>query len=433
MIGIVSYGGYIPRLRLNRMSIVQGLGWLAPAIVTVAQGERSFCNWDEDSLTMAVAAARDCLAGMDKTEVDALYLASTTLPFADRLNAGIVATALNLRDEVLTADFASSLKAGTSALVTALEAIKSGEKKKILVTASDRRETKAASFYEMWFGDGAAALLLGDKDVIAEFKGAHSVSYDFVSHYRGAHHRFDYTWEERWVRDEGYAKIIPQAIAGLLTKLDISIDDVAKVIYPCLFKRTHAQIARAIGAAPEKVADNLHEVCGETGAAHPLVMLVHALEEAQAGDRILVAGFGQGCDALCFQVTDGNLSPLPARSGITGSLVHKQTSDNYLKFLKFRDLIVTEAGIRAEAPTQTAMTTLWRKRKMILGLVGGQCTACDTPQFPKTEVCVNPGCGAMHSQENYEFAGLPATVKSFTGDMLAVSEDPPAIYGMVQF
>jgi len=84
MIGIVSYGGYIPRLRLNRMSIYQGIGWLVPATVMVAQGERSFCNWDEDSVTMAVAASQDCLAGVDKSKVDGLYLASTTLPFADR-------------------------------------------------------------------------------------------------------------------------------------------------------------------------------------------------------------------------------------------------------------------------------------------------------------------------------------------------------------
>jgi hypothetical protein len=84
MIGIVSYGGYIPRLRLNRMSIYQQIGWLVPAVIMVAQGERSMCNWDEDSLTMAVAASRDCLKGMDKAKVDALYLASTTLPFADR-------------------------------------------------------------------------------------------------------------------------------------------------------------------------------------------------------------------------------------------------------------------------------------------------------------------------------------------------------------
>src|SRR5512139_3399710 len=273
MIGIVSYGGYIPRLRLDRMSIYQQIGWLAPAVIMVAQGERSMCNWDEDSLTMAVAASQDCLIGVDKQQVDSLYLASTTLPFADRLNAGIIATALNLREDILTTDFTSSLKAGTSALVTAMEAVKSGEKRRVLVAASDRREAKAASFYEMWFGDGAAAMLVGDEDVIAEFRGAHSVSYDFVDHYRSAHERFDYTWEERWVRDAGYVKIIPEAINGLLAKLAISMNEVDKVVYPCFFKREHAGIAKAIGATPDKVVDNLHEACGETGAAHPLVML----------------------------------------------------------------------------------------------------------------------------------------------------------------
>ncbi|MEE8390408.1 MAG: SDR family NAD(P)-dependent oxidoreductase, partial [Anaerolineae bacterium] len=408
-----------------------------PAVIMVAQGERSFCNWDEDSVTMAVAASRDCLIGADKSKVGGLYLASTTLPFADRLNAGIVATALNLREDILTADFTSSLKAGTSALVTALEAVKSGERRNILVTATDKREAKAASFYEMWYGDGAASILLGDENVIAEFKGSHSVSYDFVDHYRGARKKFNYTWEERWVREEGYGKIIPEAINGLLARLGISMDEVDKVIYPCFIKRQHATIAKRIGAAPEKVVDNMHTVCGETGAAHPLVMLVRVLEKAQPGDRILVAGFGQGCDTLCFEVTE-NIQGAggrkqETRNGVTGSLANKKTTDNYLKYLKFRDLIETETGIRAEAPNQTAMTTLWRKRKIVMGLVGGRCTECGTPQFPKMDICVNPDCGAFHSQEDHEFADRPATIKSFTGDMLAVSVDPPAIYGLVEF
>jgi NAD(P)-dependent dehydrogenase (short-subunit alcohol dehydrogenase family)/uncharacterized OB-fold protein/putative sterol carrier protein len=90
-------------------------------------------------------------------------------------------------------------------------------------------------------------------------------------------------------------------------------------------------------------------------------------------------------------------------------------------------------GIRAEAPTQTATTVLWRKNKMILALVGGKCRECGTPQFPKSDICVNSGCGAFYSQDDYEFADVPAKVKTFTGDMLAVSVDPPAIYGMVQF
>lgn len=430
MIGIVSYGGYIPRLRMDRMSIYQQVGWFAPAVAMVAQGERAMCNWDEDSVTMAVAAARDCLAGKDKARVEALYLASTTLPFADRLNAGIVATALNLRDEILAADVSSSLKAGTSALIAALDGARSGRWS--LVTAADRRETRSGSFYEMWFGDGAAALLVGDDEVIAEFEGAHSLTRDFVGHYRATGQQFDYAWEERWIRDEGYSQIIPEAIKGLLEKLGLSIDDVDRVIYPCFFAREHAGIGRAIGARPEMIAGNLHQVCGETGAAHPLVMLAHALEDAEPGQRLLVAGFGQGCDALCFRVTEG-IRSLPARKGVQGSLADKQTVDQYLKFLKFRGLVETEAGIRAEGTYQTSLTTLWRSRKMILGLVGGRCTACGTPQFPKADICVNPECGASHTQEEYEFADRPAVIKSFTGDMLAVSPNPPAIYGMVQF
>lgn len=432
MIGITSYGAYLPRLRLDRMSIYRHMGWFAPAVIMVAQGERSFCNWDEDSVTMAVAAARDCLKGMDKRAVDGLYLCSTTLPFADRLNAGIVKTALNLRDDLVAQDLTSCLKSGTTGLIAALSAIRSGDLHRGLVVASDRREARAAYFYEMWFGDGAAALAVGDSDVIAEFKGSYSVNRDFVDHFRGERNAYDYMWEERWVRDEGYAKIIPEAVAGLFGKLSITMDDVDKFIFPCCFKTEHARIARSLGATPEKVAENLHEVCGEIGSAHPLAMFVKALEEAKPGDRLLVAGFGQGCDALYFEVTD-EIEKLAPRTGMNGSLAEKNPTDNYMKFLKFRDLLQTEMGIRAEFPSQTAMTVLWRKRYMLLGMVGGKCTACGTPQFPRTDICVNPSCLGTHTQEDYEFSEIPATVKSFTGDLLAVSVDPPAVYGLVQF
>jgi 3-hydroxy-3-methylglutaryl CoA synthase len=102
---------------------------------------------------------------------------------------------------------------------------------------------------------------------------------------------------------------------------------VDKFVFPCFFKAEHRNIANKLGATPEKLADNLHEVCGETGTAHPLVMFIHTLEKSSPGDRILLAGFGQGCDALYFQVTE-KIKDLPARSGITGSLENKQIIDN---------------------------------------------------------------------------------------------------------
>lgn len=431
MVGITAYGGYIPQQRLERIAIFQSMGWFAPAIIQFAQGEKAMCNWDEDAFTMAVAACRDCVKGLDKRNIDALYVGSTTLPFADRQNAGMAAAAMNLKSEVVTADYSGSLKAGTGALLAALDAVRAGDRTNALVAASDRREVKSAYLHEMWYGDGAAALMVGSDNVIAEFKGSYSVSRDFVDHYRGAGHRYDYNWEERWIRDEGYDKIIPEVIEGVLQRTGVKLDEVSRVVFPCLFKAAARAIGKKLGIA-DRVADNMHDVCGETGAAHPLVMFVNALQEAKPGDKIIMASFGQGSDALLFEVTEA-IQNLPPRDGIKGALANRKPVNNYLKYLKFRDLMQTEMGIRAEAPTQTAMTVLYRDNKMLMGLVGGKCEKCGTAQFPKSQICVNPQCNAFHSQKDHEFADTPGRIKAFTGDLLSVSVSPPNCYGMVQF
>jgi len=416
------------------MAVLTSMGWFAPGLMMAAAGERSFCGWDEDTMTLAVAAARDCLTGMDKNAVDAAYLASTSLPFKDRQNCGIMAAACNLpEDGLVTADMTASGKSGTTAVLAAIDALKGGDKKSVLVTASDARPTKAAWFFNLWYGDGAASVLLGKDKVIAEFKGSHSISCDFVQSYRGADAKFDYGWEERWIRDEGYTKILPAAIKGLLEKTGTSMDDVAKIIYPCyLSKRIHVGLSKLIGATPDKIVDNMAEVMGDIGTAHPLAMLVTALEQASPGDKIIVASFGQGSDALLFEVTDA-IKDLPSRRGMQGSLAIRKEEDNYSKMLKWRDLMNVEMGIRAEAKLQTALSALWRERKLVLGMVGGKCTACGTPQFPKMRYCVNPNCHKVDTQEDFEFADQSSIVKSFTGDMLAVSVEPPAIYGLIQF
>jgi len=433
MVGITSYGGYIPRYRLNRMLVVQNMAWYFPVIMAVAQGEKAVANWDEDAISMAVAAAYDCMNGKDRKALDGVYLASTTQPFADRLNAGIVATALNVPENgTVNADFAACTKAGTTAAIAALEAIESGQRDNVLVVAADQRGTKMATMYEMFFGDGAAALSFGKDDVIAEFKGSYSINVDFVDHYKGCGEDFDYGWEERWVRDIGYGKVIPEAIAGFLNKTGMKIEDFSKVIYPCYFGGTHRGIAKKLGLDPAKVQDNMHAVCGDTGTAHPFVMLVAALEEANPGDKLLVASFGQGCDVMAFEVTE-KIKNLSDRIGIKGSLANRADLDSYQKFAKFRDLIVADLGIRGEANPNSSLTALYRNRKMLYGLVGAKCNKCGTPQYPSMPICVNPDCGNSKDFEDYEFSDKPANVLMFTGDMLSASVNPPAIYGLVGF
>ena len=432
MVGIVSYGGYIPRLRLNRGTIYGANAWMAPGLIGSAGGERSMANWDEDAVTMAVEASRDCIGGFDKSQIDAAYLASISLPFADRLNAGILSTALNLPETVESADFTASARAGASALMAGLNAVKSGDYKNTLVAAGDRRITKMAYLHELWAGDGAAALLLGSDNVIAEFKGAASITDDFVDHYRGKDFSYDYNWEERWIKDEGLLKIAPRAVRALIEKTGVSGQEISRFVMPCVFGKVPYQVAGQFEIAPEKVCDTLFNVCGDTGSAHALVMLVSALETARPGDKLLVVSFGQGCSAMLFEVTEA-IKNLQERRGIKGSLADRKEEHNYIKFLSHRGMLDQDWTIRAEANWKTALTTLYRNRKMIMGMVGGKCTACGTFQYPKSEICVNPECKAVDSQEDYEFADEPGEIMSYTSDLLTFTMDPPAHYGMITF
>ncbi len=432
MAGIISYGGYIPRLRLNRGAMYAANAWIAPGLITAAAGERAMANWDEDSVTMAVEASRDCIRGLDKQKIDSVYLGSLSYPFQDRQNAAIVATALNLKTGVESADFGFSQRAGVSALVAGLNAVKSGEARTALVAVSDKRETKASWFHELWFGDGAAALLLGNDNVIAEYKGSYTASYDFADHFKGIDQKYDYFWEERWIRDEGISKIVPEAVMGVLKKTGIQPADIAHFVMPTVFgTKEAAGQAKKLGIAG-KVHDNLHAVCGETGTAHALVMLVNALQEAKPGEKILVASFGQGCTALIFQVTD-NITKLPARKGIKGYLADRKEEKNYMKYLSFHNLVNQEKGMRAEADWKTALSFLYRHRKLLTGFVGGKCKKCGTAQIPKMAICVNPECGAVNTQEDLEFSEEKGKIITWSSDLLTYSPDPPAHYGMIEF
>ncbi|MGK2739742.1 hydroxymethylglutaryl-CoA synthase family protein [Tepidicaulis sp. LMO-SS28] len=430
--GLTAYGGYIPRLRLQRKSITTANAWVAPNLMGKGKGERSMCNWDEDALTMAVEAARDLLGpDDDRSHIDTLYFGSTTMPFADRLNAGVISGALTLDRHVQAADIASSQRAGTSALLQALHAVKAGASKNALVVAADKRKARAVSAQELDFGDGAAALSVGTENVIATYLGGGALTVDFVDHFRGAGEEFDYNWEERWIRDEGYMKLVPQAVSEALSNAGLKAEEIDHFILPCTLAKAPQAVAKKLGIAPEKVRDTLAAQCGETGAAHSLVMLVHALQEAKPGDKILVAQFGAGADALIFQATD-KISSVKAK-GIMGALADRQEETNYMKFLTFNGLVEWEKGMRAEQDKKTALTTLYRNEDMILGLVGGRCTETGVVQFPRARISVSPNNPAVDTQEPYKFAERKARILSWSADYLTFSMAPPNHYGMMDF
>ena len=431
MVGIISYGAYVPWYRIDRKVIFSTMGWLNAA--TFMAGEKTVGNYDEDSITMAIAASMDCLKGVDADKIDGVFYGSVSLPYRERQNAGIIATALDLRSDIRTVDFAGSTKTATTALLAAYDAIKAGSARNILVCSSDCRIVKPGSSQEEAYGDAGAAILLGQDDIIAGCQGAHSVSYDFVDRWIPDFSEVERVWEDRWIRDEAYNKFIPETISAVLKKGNLTSKDIAKAAYPCLYVADHASIGKRLGLEPEQVQEHFLNTIGNTCAAYPLMLLVAALEDAKPKDNIVVASFGNGSDALLFQATEKIEGIKKNRKGLKKQLETKQMLSSYGKYATFRDIIKVEKGIRGETSPWEQKSLTWRYRRQFLGLVGSKCKRCGTPQFPAQNVCVNPSCKAVNEMEPERFSRKRGKLFTYTGDNLAFSINPPAVYGVVDF
>ena len=429
MVGILAAGAYVPRMRLQRQAVVAAHAWFAPGLKALGKGERASGNWDEDTITMAVEAARDCLTDLDRGRVSRIVLASTSHPFADRQSAGVAKEALNLTDKVAALDVSGNQRAGTSALLEALYASNGGAGD-VLCVASQKRRAQPASELELTTADAAAAILVGKGPVAAQFLCGHSLSVDFVDHFRAADAEFDYNWESRWVRDEGYAKIAPQAIEAALTEGGLTPSQIDRFIMAAPVKGVNETVAKACGIAPDKVADPLTGQLGDAGTVQPLILLAHALETARAGEVLVVVGFGQGCDVLIFRATGERAV---RGMGVSGWLARRKPEANYVRYLTLAGHLDIERGMRAEFDQKTALTALYRNRKAVMALVGGRSTKTGAIQFPKTEISVGSNDRTRGTQEDYPFAERRAHILTYTADNLTYTPDPPSWYGAIEY
>jgi 3-hydroxy-3-methylglutaryl CoA synthase len=431
MIGITGFGGYLPRLRLSRQAVAQANAWYAPNFAG-RKGTRAMANWDEDTITMAVAAARDCLGpGEDRGHVRAVFLASDTLPFAERMNAGIAAGALALDEDIDALDMGGSQRAALSAVVQAVARVQAGAGN-VLVLAADERMTRAASQQELDYGDAAAALLIGREKVLAEFLGAGTLSVDFVDHFRATGEEVDYHWEERWVRDEGISKLMPRAVAAALQQAGVGAAQVDHFIFPSSFAKMDAQLAKSCGIRAETVVDALLDQVGDSGLPHGLLLLAHVLERARPGQVIVVAQFGSGAQALVFRVTDAIGSFRPAR-GVGQWLARGAEERNYTKFLAFKGQLQLERGMRGEQDKKTALSTAWRHRTALMGLVAGRCEVTGSVHFPPSRLSYDQGKPLQDTQKPHKLADRPAKILSWSAEYLSYHPAPPHHYGQIDF
>lgn len=418
MVGVISYGAYVPLWRLNR-----------GAITPSAQGEKAVCNFDEDSITMAVAASMDCLKGVERNNVDALFFVSTTSPYTEKMGAPMIALASDLRRDITTADFANSLRSGTCAIKAAVDAVKAGSAKQVMVTVSDCRKGVPRTALDEICGDGAGALLMGDKDVAVSVEASYSISDEITDIWRAYGDPYLRYWEERFTSSEGYLRVVGEAVSGLMKKCNLGPRDFTKAVFYTPDGRRVAEIARMLGFdVKTQVQDPLFNVMGNTGTAYPIMLLVAALEGAKAGDRILLASYGNGGDALALQVTE-QIEKIRDRRGMKGHLASKRAMDDYLQYLRWREILPKDIE-RKDAEFISA-PAIWREREAIFPLRGVKCKACGTIQYPPQRVCAI--CKSKDQFESYRLSEKNAKIFTFSMDYLKSTPEPPTVTTTIDF
>lgn len=419
-VGIIAYGAYVPYRRLKRAAISEVLG------IAAGKGERAVASFDEDSVSMAVEAARDALRTVAPANVHSLVFATTTPPYAEKLNAALVAAGARLPLEIRAADLTGSPRVGLTALLQAADAVRANGGA-ALVAVADCRIAAPEGKAEQAGGDAGAAFVIGG-DPIAEIVASASVTREFLDTWRAPGERFAHTWEERFALTQAYGPLLGAAVRRVLEEAKCTPADLAKVIIDAPNPRAVDELARAVKLTPEQRADPLALTVGQTGAAHASLVLASVLAAAKPGERILVASAGDGAEALLLKVTSRAAGYTQPRS--VGRLIESKGDVPYARYLKWREILPTEPPRRPD-PDRPAAPPMLRSEAWKFGFVGSKCTACGTPQLPPQRICIK--CAARDRMEPYPFADRAAKVATFTLDRLAYSLNPPTVNVVVDF
>jgi hydroxymethylglutaryl-CoA synthase len=409
MVGITRIAAYIPRRRLDRALVGAAWGTRVPA------GTRAVAAIDEDALTMATDAVLACLEGDDARRYDALYFASTSAPYLEKQVASVVATAADLRRDVAVADLGGSVRAGVTALRIAVDGVRAGSQRAALVVAADVRVAEPESDLEALLGDGGAAVGVGSDGVIAELVSAASVSEEFTYLWRTDEQRYVQAAEPRFGASHGYARDVAEAVGAALRRAELPPARVARLALGAPDARAAAEAAKGAGCDPRQLEASLLPEVGILGTPEPLVLLARSLETAAPGDFVVVAGWGEGADALVFRATEHlpRARPRPLAERLAGGLA----LPSYERYLRARGVLPAE-------PMGEAVTSIieWKELKQDVRLYGSRCEACGLVQYPQARVCL--GCRAQDRMADHKLAKR-GTVFTFTIDHLAQVPEHP--------
>jgi hydroxymethylglutaryl-CoA synthase len=417
MVGIVSYGSYLPHWRIQRRAIAEALGSGGGG------GSRSVASWDEDTTTMGVEAARWAVAGCDLPPEGTLLFATSAPAYLEKTNATAIHAALQLDGAWASFDMGGALRSVGAALSAGVDAARAG--RLALVVLSDLRSGPSGSAEEARGGDGAAAFLLGPDEGLAEVIGSSSRSLELLDRWRtpGA----DVTaWDERFI-EHIYAPLVQEAVRSALATAGVGPDQVSAAIVTSAHARLTGRLAGVL-KLPQPTTP-LQNVVGNAGVADPGLQLASVLDDAGPGETIVLAHVADGVDVLVLR-TSALLPQQRARRPVAAQLAAGDDGLRYFDLASWRGNLRREAPRRAESAPPAA-TVSHRHEGWKFALAGNRCNQCLTMHLPPQKVCSS--CGAVGDMTQESVAERVGTVVTFTTDHLASSPVGAQVSVVVNF
>ena len=309
MVGIITYGVYIPRYRIRVEEIARVWGANA-ADITGGLGvfEKSVPDMDEDAATIAVEAARNALLRrqIDPKDIGAVYVGSESHPYAVKPTACTVGEAIGATPHMTAADFEFACKAGTAAIQTCMGMVASGMITYGLAIGSDVAQGAPSDALEYTAAAGGAAFVIGRDDPIAVLNHTCSYTTDTPDFWRREGQNYP-RHGGRFTGDPGYFKHTEGATRLLFEQLNKSAKDYEYAVFHQPNAKFPQKVAKVLGFKPEQIRPGLVVArLGNTYSGASPIGLAATLDIAKPGDRIFVASFGSGAgsDAFDIEVTD---------------------------------------------------------------------------------------------------------------------------------
>ena len=387
-VGIVGYGVYIPKYRLKREDIARVWGGRAPGI-----NEKSVVGFDEDATTMAVAAAQDAIshAGVAPSEVGALYVGSVSSPYISKSMAVIIAEALGMSQSASIADFGGSTRSSTIALRSCMDFLEAGRGKYGLVIGTDWQLGVPGDSLEHSLGAGAAACLLGSGGKIAEFEDSYSLSTSFTGTWRSDGSQFVNRYDDpRYERFAGYSKIIVDTGKGFFKKTGKTGSDFQYAAFTQPDAQSPASAAKKLGIKSVKMPSSIvSPLCGDTGSSSAFLELATALDQAEPGERILLASYGSGAgsDAFSLLVSED----INAKRGKTAPVQYYLENKEYIDYYTYQKTIglLKVKGLPEPMSAIVTQPSGEREKDYELKLKALECKGCGSLNFPKRHYCID--------------------------------------------